>query len=56
MSRHGDNRERRAEIRKAEREGKSASEAGISTGADRQIGHGDEEAQRQQLHDEKGKT
>ncbi len=56
MSRHGDNRERRAEIRQAEREGKSASEAGISTGADRQIGHGDEEAQRQQLHDEKGKT
>ncbi len=56
MSRHGDNRERRAEIRDAAKDGKSAGEAGVSTGADKQIGHGDEEAQRQALHDEKGKT
>lgn len=56
MSKGGDNREQRAEIRAAAREGKSAGEAGVSTGADKQIGHGDEQAQLDELHAEKGKT
>jgi hypothetical protein len=56
MGKQGDNRERRQEIKEAKREGKSAGEAGLSTGADQQIGHGDQDAQRQRLHDEKGKT
>jgi len=56
MSKGGDNREQRARIRQAAREGKSAGEAGLSTGADKQIGHGDEEAQKEELHQEKGKT
>ena len=56
MSKGGDNREQRARIRQAAREGQSAGEAGVSTGADKQIGHGDEEAQKEELHREKGKT
>lgn len=56
MTKHGDNRERRAHIREAAREGKTAGEAGLSTGADKQEGHGDQEAQTEQLHREKGKT
>ena len=56
MSKGGDNREQRARIREAAREGKSAGEAGLSTGADKQIGHGDEQAQLDQLHEDKGKT
>ena len=56
MSKGGDNREQRAHVRQAAREGKSAGEAGVSTGADRQIGHGDQEQARQELHAEKGKT
>ena len=56
MSKGGDNREQRAHIREAAREGKSASEAGVSTGASRQIGHGDTEQALADLHDEKGKT
>ena len=56
MSKGGDNREQRAHIRQAQREGRSAGEAGLSTGAHRQLEHGDEEAARQQLHAEKGKS
>jgi hypothetical protein len=56
MARHGDNRERRAEIRQAAKEGKSAGEAGVSTGADQQIGHGDVEAELENMHQQKGKT
>ncbi len=56
MSKGGDNRERRAHIRQAQRDGKSAGEAGLSTGAHRQLEHGDEEQAKQELHAEKGKT
>ena len=56
MSKGGDNREQRAHIREAAKEGKSASEAGVSTGADRQIGHGDQAGERDRLHAEKGKS
>ncbi|HZB48082.1 MAG TPA: hypothetical protein VE547_03230 [Mycobacteriales bacterium] len=56
MSKGGDNREQRARIRQAAREGRSAGEAGASTGADNQIGHGDEEAQKAELHRQKGKS
>jgi hypothetical protein len=56
MSKGGDNREQRAHIRQAQREGKGAGEAGVSTGADHQLGHGDQEQARQDLHAEKGKT
>jgi hypothetical protein len=56
MSRHGDNRERREQIRDAAEDGKSAGEAGVSTGAGKQKGHGDVEAQVEQLHREKGKS
>jgi len=56
MSKGGDNREQRARIREAAREGKSAGEAGVSTGADKQIGHGDEQAQKEELHEQQGKT
>jgi hypothetical protein len=38
MSKGGDNREQRAHIRQAARDGKSAGEAGVSTGAQRQVG------------------
>lgn len=56
MAKGGDNREQRAHIRQAQREGKSAGEAGVSTGAGRQIGHGDEAARLEQMHAEKGKS
>ncbi len=56
MSKGGDNREQRAHIRQAARDGKTAGEAGVSTGAQRQIGHGDPEQAVADLHDEKGKT
>ncbi len=56
MSKGGDNREQRAHIRQAERDGKSAGEAGVSTGADRQIGHGDQKQAVDDLHAEKGKS
>ncbi len=56
MSKGGDNREQRAHIRKAAKEGKSAGEAGVSTGADRQIGHGDEQAQKDEMHADKSKS
>ena len=56
MSKGGDNREQRAHIRQAQRDGKTAGEAGLSTGAHRQLQHGDEEQARQQLHQEQGKT
>ena len=56
MSKGGDNREQRAHIRQAAREGKGAGEAGVSTGAQRQIGHGDVEQANQDLHDRNGKT
>jgi hypothetical protein len=42
MSRGGDNREQRAHIRQVARDGKRAGEAGVSTGAGQQIGHGDQ--------------
>jgi hypothetical protein len=56
MSKGGDNREQRAHIRQAARDGKGAGEAGASTGAQRQIGHGDQEQKVADLHAEKGKT
>jgi hypothetical protein len=56
MSKGGDNREQRAHIRKAAREGKSAGEAGLSTGAHRQLEHGDQEQELDQMHAEKGKS
>ena len=56
MSKGGDNREQRAQIHKAAREGQNAGDAGLSTGAHRQLGHGDEEQALDQLHAEKGKT
>ena len=56
MSKGGDNREQRAHIRQAERDGKTAGEAGVSTGAQRQIGHGDQEQALKDMHDRKGKT
>ena len=56
MSKGGDNREQRAQIRQAARDGKSAGEAGVSTGADRQVGHGDQDQALQDLHAEKGKS
>ncbi len=56
MSKGGDNREQRAHIRQAAKEGKTAGEAGVSTGADHQIGHGDAQAQKDGMHAEKGKS
>lgn len=56
MSKGGDNREQRAHIRQAARGGKTAGEGGVSTGAQRQIGHGDAEQALAELHQEKGKT
>ena len=56
MSKGGDNREQRAHIRQAERDGKTAGEAGVSTGAHRQLDHGDQEQAIQELHAEKGKS
>ncbi len=57
MSKGGDNREeQRAHIRQAQREGKSAGDAGLSTGAHRQLDHGDREQAIQEMHEEKGKS
>ncbi len=56
MSKGGDNREQRAHIRQAAKEGKSAGEAGLSTGAHNQLQHGDEGAAKDELHAEKGKS
>ncbi len=56
MSKGGDNREQRAHIRQAAREGKSAGDAGLSTGAHRQPDHGDREQAIEQMHAEKGKS
>ena len=56
MSKGGDNREQRAHIRQAAREGKSAGDAGVSTGAQRQLGHGDPEQAVEEMHDQKGKS
>jgi len=56
MSKGGDNREQRALIRKAERDGKSAGDAGLSTGAHRQLDNGDREQAVEELHQQKGKT
>ena len=56
MSKGGDNREQRAKIRQAEKSGQSASEAGLSTGAGKQRGAGDEQADKDAMHAEKGKS
>ncbi len=56
MSKGGDNREQRAHIRQAQREGKSAGDAGLSTGAHRQLDNGDREQAITELHEEKGKS
>ena len=56
MSKGGDNREQRAHIRQAAREGKSAGDAGLSTGAHRQLAHGDGQQALEELHAEKGKS
>lgn len=56
MSKGGNNREQRAHIREAAREGKSAGEAGVSTGAQRQLGHGDPGQEKAEMHAEKGKS
>ena len=56
MSKGGDNREQRAHIRQAAREGKSAGDAGLSTGSHRQRDHGDQEQAIDDLHAEKGKS
>lgn len=54
MSKGGDKDQQRAEVRDAKRDGKSASEAGVSTGASKQIGAGEDKADA--LHREKGKS
>ena len=56
MSKGGDNREQRAHIRQAERDGKTAGEAGVPTGAHRQLDHGRQEQAIRELHAEKGKS
>jgi hypothetical protein len=56
MSKGGDNREQRAHIRQAARDGKSAGEAGVSTGAQRQREHGDPDQALEEMHQEKGKS
>lgn len=56
MSKGGDNREQRAKIRRAEKSGQSASEAGLSTGAAQQRGAGDEQGRKDAMHAEKGKS
>jgi hypothetical protein len=56
VSKGGDNREQRAKIREAHREGLTAGEAGLSTGANRQPDHGDQQAAKEELHREKGKS
>ena len=56
MSKGGDNREQRAHIRQAASEGKGAGEAGVSTGADKQIGHGDNDGSAPEMHGKSSKT
>ncbi len=56
MSKGGDNREQRAHIRQAAKEGKSAGEAGLSSGSHRQREHGDTGAAKEEMHREKGKS
>ncbi|MDP9434612.1 MAG: hypothetical protein M3P93_05210 [Actinomycetota bacterium] len=56
MSKGGDNREQRAHIRQAARDGKSAGDAGLSTGSHRQLAHGDQQQAKEELHEEKGKS
>lgn len=56
MSKGGDNREQRALIRRAERDGKSAGDAGLSTGAHRQLDNGDQEQAIREKHEERGKS
>ena len=56
MSKGGDNREQRAHVRQAAREGKSAGDAGVSTGAHRQLEHGDQEQAIPGRHAEKGRS
>jgi hypothetical protein len=55
MSKGGDNREQRAKIREAERDGRSAGDAGLSTGADKQIGH-HQQLTDEELHEAQGNT
>ena len=54
MSKTGDNRERRAEIDEAEREGMTAGEAGASTGASKQAEH-EVRQKRRRDNDDQGK-
>ncbi len=56
MTKGGDNREQRAKIREAAREGKSAGEAGVSTGANKQLGAADAGERKDEMHAEKGKS
>jgi hypothetical protein len=59
VSRHGDNRERRAEIKEAKRDGLRPSEVGATTGADKQnnsLGGKDKKKANAVIHEEKGKT
>ncbi len=56
MSKGGGDREQRAHIRQAAREGKSAGDAGLSTGAHRQLEHGDEQQAKDLTHQQKGKS
>lgn len=54
MSKTGDNRERRQDVKDAKDEGMSASEAGASTGASKQIST-EEHQHRRRDDDEQGK-
>ena len=56
MSKGGDDREQRAHIRQAARDGKSAGDAGLSTGAHRQLDNGDGAEAIEELHADKGKS
>ena len=56
MSKGGDNREQRAHIRQAAKEGKSAGDAGLSTGSHRQLDNGDQDQAKEELHQQKGKS
>ena len=56
MSKGGDDREQRAHVRQAARDGKSAGDAGLSTGAHRRLDNGDEAQATEELHADKGKS
>ncbi len=56
MSKGGDNREQRAHIREAAKDGKSAGDAGLSTGAHRQLDNGDQQQAIEEKHAERGKS